>query len=730
MLSKITKTTLLAALLSSAQLPAQAQNEGVDEVVVTTTRTPSLRLDNPGNIATIDPSESLSLFPVELLNTAPGVHIHRGSGQEHLTAIRSPVLVGGAGAGSFLYLEDGIPMRAPGFANVNALMDAHPQNDGSVEIVRGPGSALYGSNAVHGLINFIAAPLEDGARSFDVAAGSYGRHALGLMSSQAHEGFTSRVTLDLNGEEDGYRDEQSFSQQKVRVESAWEKAGTDYRFSLSAMNLNQETAGYIAAKDDLFLPVGGSFEARQDWEQAVAALPAACQAVNGPAYDNEACAKSNPNENAFRDAKAYRTYLRMTRKLDDGATLTLTPYARSNDMTFRMHFLPLTASTTIEENSHASVGLQTAYARSTSGVDYVAGIDVELTKGELTETQTGADAYGTKYPQGTHYDFEVDAQVIAPYFHAVWALGDKTKLTTGLRLELTDYDYANNATDSDNTDALVTGDFLFRPASRSDDFSDVSPKIGLVHELADNRRVFANLARAARAPQVTDLYRLRDNSRFSGGNDGLNPDVSAIDSEILDSLEVGYRAIYPAASYELAAFVMQKENYHFRDANDFYETNGETDHYGLELNIKWLMSDNLELASNLTYAKHEYAFNRDVEGNNPAETITDSNTIDGAPETLGYSKLTYTFNARLDTSLTWEHVGDYFMDASNSAEYEGHDIFGLGIDYMLSGDSAVSLRVDNLLDDGYATRADKWFGDNRYFPGEGRRLMVRFTRDY
>ena len=51
-----------------------------------------------------------------MLNRAPGVHIHRGSGQEHLTAIRSPVLVGGAGAGSFLYLEDGIPMRAAGFA--------------------------------------------------------------------------------------------------------------------------------------------------------------------------------------------------------------------------------------------------------------------------------------------------------------------------------------------------------------------------------------------------------------------------------------------------------------------------------------------------------------------------------------------------------------------------------------------------------------------------------------
>ena len=40
--------------------------------------------------------------------------------------------------------------------------------------------------------------------------------------------------------------------------------------------------------------------------------------------------------------------------------------------------------------------------------------------------------------------------------------------------------------------------------------SDVSPKLGVVHRLADNRRIFANWARAARAPQVTDLYRLRD----------------------------------------------------------------------------------------------------------------------------------------------------------------------------------------------------------------------------
>ena len=668
------------ALTGTALNGAIAQTAVLDEVVVTTARSESLRIDNPGNIATLDPSESVNLFPVELLNRAPGVHIHRGSGQEHLTAIRSPVLVGGAGAGSFLYLEDGIPMRAPGFANVNALMDAQPQNGGSVEVVRGPGSALYGSNAVHGMINFVSAPLDNSDRAAELAYGSYGHHAVGLQMAQQHADFTSRVTLDLNGDHEGYRDEQGFAQQKLRLETAWQNGATGYRASLSHMNLNQETAGYATS------------------------------------YEDETIAQGNTNTDAYRDARATRGYVRMTRDLADGATLTLTPYFRSNEMDFFMHFLP---GTPLEKNAHDTIGLQSSYARQAANVSYVAGIDIELTNGELSEVQEGPNVFGTKYPQGTHYDFEVEAQVIAPYLHAVWDWSDKTLITTGLRLEVTDYDYTTNA-------ATNPGGFLFRPSDRSDDFSDLSPKLGLVHKLAENRRVFVNLARAARAPQVTDLYRLRDSDR----TDGIDPDVSAIDSETLDSLEVGYRAVYPGASYEVTAFVMQKENYHFRDAGDNYVANGETDHMGVELSMNWALAADLELQTNLTYAQHEYAFDNTVTGANSAETITSGDQIDGAPETLGHTTLTYKNSERLSTALIWEHVGSYYMDASNTTEYDGHDIFALNMTYDLEGDTALSLRIDNLLDEAYATRADKWFGNDRYFPGEERRFMLRLSREY
>ena len=674
---------------------AMAQTAVIDEVIVTTTRSDSLRIDNAGNISTIDPSETVNLFPVEMLNRAPGVHIHRGSGQEHLTAIRSPVLVGGAGAGSFLYLEDGIPMRAPGFANVNALMDAMPQADGSVEVVRGPGSALYGSNAVHGLINFISAPLDEAGTSADFAYGSYGRHAVSLKSAQDHGQYMTRLTLDINGETEGYRASQSFGQQKARLEAAWQDGATGYRLSLAHMNLNQETAGYASS------------------------------------YEDETVARQNSDENAFRDATATRLYVRMTTDLDDGATLTLTPYLRSNEMDFRMHFLP---GDPLEQNRHDSFGLQASYARNAGWVSYVAGLDFELTDGELSEVQSEGDMFGGKYAEGTHYDFDVEAQVIAPYLHAVWSLSPATDITTGLRWEMTDYDYTNNATDSDNTNGS-DNDFLFRVADRSDDFSDVSPKLGVVHRLADNRRVFVNWARAARAPQVTDLYRLRDSTwrdrQVSNEiDDGLNPDVAAIDSETLDSLEIGYRAVYPGLSYEATAFMMQKENYHFRDAGDNYVADGETDHMGVELSLDWTLARDWSIAAQLTYAQHEYAFNNNVSGRNFAETITDGNTIDGAPETLANTRLRFKYNERTHINVDWEHVGSYFMDASNSTEYDGHNIFAISADYILSGQSRLSLRIDNLLDEEYAKRADKWFGNDRYFPGEGQRFMARLSHDF
>ncbi|HCX68887.1 MAG TPA: TonB-dependent receptor, partial [Rhodobiaceae bacterium] len=150
------------------------------ELTVTTTGFGTRRATHTGNISRITGNEAGFIAPrqpAEALNRLPGLGIQQGSGAEHLTAIRSPVLTGGAGAGSFLYLEDGVPMRAAGFANVNAMMEAMDEVSGGIEVVRGPGGARYGSNAEHGLINFLSRPpVPGGDAELTLSYGSYDRY--------------------------------------------------------------------------------------------------------------------------------------------------------------------------------------------------------------------------------------------------------------------------------------------------------------------------------------------------------------------------------------------------------------------------------------------------------------------------------------------------------------------------------------------------------------------------
>lgn len=127
---------LLPLLLLAFAAPAYAQ-----EIIVTGERRAQDVETLAGNTARMSGEELARVdahVASEALNRLPGVAIHRNNGVENLPAIRSPVLVGGQSAGSFLVLEDGVPIRAPGFGNVNDLFETSLDFADAVEVVRGP----------------------------------------------------------------------------------------------------------------------------------------------------------------------------------------------------------------------------------------------------------------------------------------------------------------------------------------------------------------------------------------------------------------------------------------------------------------------------------------------------------------------------------------------------------------------------------------------------------------
>jgi outer membrane receptor protein involved in Fe transport len=452
---------------------------------------------------------------------------------------------------------------------------------------------------------------------------------------------------------------------------------------LAATNLNQETAGFIQGLD---------------------------------AYRNEAIAHSNPNPEAYRDAYAVRLTGEYERPLGD-ARLSVRPYLRHSRMDFLQHFL---IGKPLEENGQDSAGViasvQTVVFANTK---LLAGLDLEFADGFLKETQAGpatdgAPAANAIRPAGKHYDYDVQSKVAAVYTQVEQPFAQRWHATAGARLEYVDYDYDNKMLDGntrdDGTRCGVAGCLFNRPADRSDDFTNVTAKLGLAYDVNYDHTIYMSVARGSRAPDTSELYRLQ-----------RQQPVAELDSERLDSVELGARASFASLRYALAIFKMNKDNVIFRDSNGFNVSDGRSKHEGVEYELNWQPLDTLSLALAGTYAKHTYDFNHSVEG---GETIVAGRDIDTAPRHINTARLNWQFLPAANAELEWQSVGRYFADAANANEYPGHDLLNLRLGWNVGESWSTTLRLDNLTDRDYADRADFAFGNYRYFPGRGRALFV------
>lgn len=662
--------------------PLLNTDENIEEVIVSASRISQPASEISSNVARIE-SDTLKLISQTHINEAlqrvSGAWISRGNGQEHLTALRSPVLTGAGGCGAFLMAQDGIPLRASGFCNVNELFDANSEQAHAIEVIKGPASALYGSNAMHGLINILTAPVED-ENHLQVGAEA-GPHDYFRTKLSANYG---KFRVDLNGTTDGgYKLDAGYDQQKATVKYAGELGAFDAVATLGFSNLNQETAGFILGTDS---------------------------------YKDSEAAKQNPNPEAFRDSQTLRGNLRLSRSLNNGTEIVVTPYFRDTDMTFIQHFLPGQA---VETNGHTSVGVQSAWY-----IDrLIVGIDAESTSAFLKEFQPNATVSGSAFlvntiPSGAHYDYDVDATTWALFAQYQWPISDTILITLGGRYESVSYDYDNKLLDGrtkeDGTTCGFGGCRFSRPSDREDTFRNFSPKISFSQQLTANTQWYLQLSQGFRAPQATELYRLQNTQV-----------VSAIDSEELDSLEVGLRGSYERLGYDLSFYRMNKDNFIFRDSSRTNVDNGKTEHEGVELALNFAWSDNIRSELNWSYAVHQYA-------NNPplATTPIDGNDIDTAPRNFGSANILWQYSEGGRVELEWTHLGEYFEDPENQHPYEGHDLVNLRWGMAVSETWQVGARIINLTDKAYAERADFAFGNDRYFAGEPRSIYLTMTGNF
>jgi vitamin B12 transporter len=165
-------TLAVAAALTSSLVASEAfAQDDLDETVVTATRTP-VALDAVGApvivISRDDIERSLANDVSELLQAHAGMEIARNGGPGQTTTL----FTRGTESNHTVVLIDGVRIN-PGTIGGAALQNIAPESIERIEVVKGPRSSLYGTDAIGGVVQlFTRGAVKDGAS----AGATFGSH--------------------------------------------------------------------------------------------------------------------------------------------------------------------------------------------------------------------------------------------------------------------------------------------------------------------------------------------------------------------------------------------------------------------------------------------------------------------------------------------------------------------------------------------------------------------------
>jgi len=628
--------------------------------------------------------------PAEIMERVAGVHVNVTNGEGHMTAIRQPITTKAV----YLFLEDGIPTRSTGFFNHNALYEVNIPQAAGVEITKGPGTSLYGSDAIGGVINVLTrpAPLQAEAE-ISVEAGEHGWKRLLLTGGNTWGDDGVRGDLNVTTT-DGWRDNTDYDRQSATLR--WDKFtddGASFKTVLAASDIDQQVAGTSRLSEDDYL--------------------------------------NNPTTNyypiSYREVQALRLSTAYEKE-DNTTLLSLTPYVRHNAMDYMPNW-SLGYDPSVQKTESDSLGLLAKYRMDFSPyrTRLIVGADIDYTSGNRLEHSIDAfkDADGiyTSYTvEEVTYDYDVNYTAVSPYVHLETSPADKWRITAGLRYDYFEYDYNNQMADGLLTVFPASMSFPARynhPSDTRIDFSHFSPKLGAAYEFNKQLNGFVSYRHAFRAPSESQLFR-----------PGSNAESLDLDAVKADSVEIGLRGeAGDNWNYEISIYNMDVKDdlvsYVDPVTTDRTTVNaGETSHQGIELSVDGKMTETLQLAVSYSYAEHFY---EDwVQRVNSSNVDYSGNEMNSAPRVIANTRLTYK-PAILNggrAELEWVHLGDYWMDQSNTGKYDGHDLYNLRFNHRMDKQLNLFARVINVTDERYATAASISGGNNEFAPGMPRTLYA------
>jgi outer membrane receptor protein involved in Fe transport len=682
-------TTRLAVTVRSgdvavANLTLEVSAIPITDIVVTANREAQRRVETPVAIGVVDGStlrQRMPNHPAEVLNNIAGVMVRVTNGEGHMTAIRHPITTDPV----YLYLEDGIPTRSTGFFNHNALYEVNlPQAD-RIEVSKGPATALYGSDAIGGVVNVSTRPPSadpEASLSLDGGRDGWGRMLVTASNTFGQIGLRADLNLTRT---DGWRDSTAYARQSGTVR--WDQqlgATRSLKTVATFSHIDQQSeASWISASD----------------------------------YE------TNPETNyspfAKRQVKAFRVSTAFT-QLGEASSFDVTPYVRYDWMRLIPNWT-VTYDPSDYTTQNRSVGVLLKYRRDFQPMRtrLIVGVDADWSPGSQVEEQAaatrlaGSSIFAMSYTGTTLYDYDVTYRGVSEYVQLEASPLRALRVNLGLRADQSGYDYRNNLT------PLETGRWR-RPADTEVSYTHLSPKVGATLELAPELNFFAGYRHGFRAPSQGQLFR-------------QGSAVATVDLEPVkvDSYEAGVRGtIAERVDYDVSAYDMVKKDdilaYTFPDGHSEAQNAGRTTHRGIETSIGVQIVPALRADVAYSWSKHTYA-----DWKTTASVDLSGKELVSAPRQVANASLTLapaSWNgARLIADM--ESLGSYWEDQANTHEYEGYSLFHVRAASPEYRGVSVSVRLLNLLNERYSTLSSYTAAQGEQFaPGQGRRLYL--TAEY
>lgn len=498
-----TALILAAFFLTGAAMAQQADDTvsfPLDSITVTAGRTEQDLMRVPMSVSVVDDKavdeRYITTNTAEKLRDVPGASFSpnkSGPGNNSMVSLR------GQTASRVLYLIDGINQNSVFKDDINkGVLTVDPTDIERIEVVRGPASSLYGSQAIGGVINIITKKGGDGRPlggrldfKYDGSTRGYSPH-LAVFGDTENVRYRISGSLQNAGDRDSVRygrlDHSDFKTQSVygNIGFLWDKGEFDLSLSHYDSDVNE---------------MAGMFDF-------------ANKVINYDPYGDP-------------DLMELSTFPKNRRDSIVGTLVLHDPLPYMDKLTFRLHH---------QRRDTDQIGWQypntddlSAMLRDKSKTygAYLQGdfsfashqvvVGLEFSHDDLANDFLTGSAYYLNPNQ--LYVFEAKQRNFAAFLQDVWTIADPLSLTAGLR-------YTNIKSEQGRLDEFPAF------ADRTDIFTNVVWNAGLVYEPLDVLALRVQYSQGFRAPDLA--------SKLTGAGGYLmpNPDLGPEKSQ---SYEFGVR---------------------------------------------------------------------------------------------------------------------------------------------------------------------------------------------